>query len=129
VLRCYGPVQATLRFPTRDFELRGQTIGASQPVVVWLASANRDEEVFPEPETFDITREDNRHLTFGLGVHFCLGAPLARLEAKVAVEEMLRRLPNPRRAEDAAPPRISSFIFYGVTSLPLTFDAAVPAGR
>jgi cytochrome P450 len=128
-LRFYPPVQATIRFPTRDVEVGDQTIGAHQPVVVWLASANRDAAVFPDPETFDIAREDNRHLSFGLGVHFCLGAPLARLEAKVALEETLRRLPNFRRADDAPLPRINSFIFYGVKSLPLSFDAAVPAAR
>ncbi|MGE0539984.1 MAG: cytochrome P450 [Dehalococcoidia bacterium] len=126
-LRYYPPVQATIRFPRQDVEIRGQQIGAGQPVVVWLASANRDEEVFPDAETFDIAREDNRHISFGLGVHFCLGAPLARLEAKVALEAMLHRLPNFRRADAAELPRIPSFIFYGVKSLPLAFDVAVPA--
>jgi cytochrome P450 len=128
VLRCYGPVQATIRFPRQDVELRGQQIGAGQPVVVWLASANRDEAAFPNAESFDITREENRHLAFGLGVHFCLGAPLARLETKVALESILQRLPNFRRVDDADLPRISSFIFYGVKSLPLAFDAAVAVG-
>jgi cytochrome P450 len=129
VLRFYPPVQATVRFPKQDVALGGQTIGARQPVVVWLASANRDEAVFPGPDRFDITRPENRHLSFGLGIHFCLGAPLARLEAKVALEEVLRRLPNIRRADDAALPRIQSFIFYGIKSLPMVFDAAVPAAR
>lgn len=125
VLRFYPPVQATVRFPKRDVELRGQTIGARQPVVVWLASANRDEAVFPDPDTFDVARENNRHLSFGLGIHFCLGAPLARLEAKVALEELLRRMPSFRRADGAPLPRINSFIFYGVRGLPLAFDAMV----
>ncbi|MGH2602235.1 MAG: cytochrome P450, partial [Dehalococcoidia bacterium] len=82
----------------------------------------------PNAESFDITREENRHLAFGLGVHFCLGAPLARLETKVALESILRRLPSFRRVDDADLPRISSFIFYGVKSLPLAFDAAVAVG-
>jgi cytochrome P450 len=128
-LRFYPPVQATVRFPKRDVEIGGQTIGARQPVVVWLASANRDEAVFPEPDRFDIARTENRHLSFGLGIHFCLGAPLARLEAKVALEEILHRLPTIGLEEGAPLPRIPSFIFYGVKSLPMTFDAAVPAAR
>jgi cytochrome P450 len=127
VLRCYGPVQATIRFPKADTEFRGTTLPARQPVIVWLAAANRDPAQFPDPDTFDITREPNRHLSFGLGVHFCLGAPLARLEAKVALEELLARLPNLRRDAAEPLPRIPSFIFYGVKSLPMAFDAAVPA--
>jgi cytochrome P450 len=129
VLRYYPPVQATVRFPTRQVEVGGQTIGQGQPVIVWLASANRDEAIFADPESFDVAREENRHLSFGLGVHFCLGAPLARLEASVALEALLRRLPNFRRVDDTPLPRIASFIFYGVKSLPLAFEAAVPAER
>lgn len=125
VLRFYPPVQATIRFPKREAVVGGQTIGAREPVIVWLASANRDEAVFPEPDTFDITREPNRHLSFGLGIHFCLGAPLARLEAKVALDTILRRLPNLHRADDAPLKRVNSFLFYGVEHLPLAFDAPV----
>ena len=129
VLRFYPPVQATIRFPKQDTPFAGHTIGTGQPVIVWLASANRDEAVFPDPDTFDITREPNRHLSFGLGIHFCLGAPLARLEAQVALQTMLRRLPNFRRVDDAPLERINSFIFYGVKHLPLAFDAPVAAGH
>ena len=126
-LRFYPPVQATSRFPKRPVEIGGQAIGERQAVILWLASANRDEAVFPDPDRFDITREENRHLSFGLGIHFCLGAPLARLEAKVALQTLLRRMPDFRRVDDAPLPRIPSFIFYGVKHLPLAFDAAVPA--
>jgi cytochrome P450 len=128
-LRFYPPVQATVRFPKQDVTIGGQTIGARQPVVVWLASANRDEAVFPDADRFDVARQENRHLSFGLGIHFCLGAPLARLEAKVTLGEVLRRLPNIHLADSATLPRIQSFIFYGVKSLPMAFDAAVPSGR
>lgn len=127
-LRFYPPVQATVRFPKQPVEVGGRQVGANQPVIVWLAAANRDEAVFPNPETFDLAREPNRHLAFGLGIHFCLGAPLARLEAKVALEEMLRRLPNLHRRDDAPLERINSFIFHGVKHLPMAFDASVPAG-
>ena len=127
VLRFSPPVLATIRFPKQETIIGGQTIGARQPVIAWLASANRDEAVFADPDRFDIAREPNRHLSFGLGIHFCLGAPLARLEAKVALETILRRLPNIRRVDDAPLARIPSFIFYGVKHLPLTFDAQVPA--
>jgi len=127
VLRFYPPVQATVRFTKTDTELGGKTLKARQPVVVWLASANRDEEIFPNADTFEITRDPNRHLAFGLGIHFCLGAPLARLEARVALEEIVRRLPNLRRMDEAPLERINSFIFYGVKHLPLAFDVAVTA--
>ena len=63
-------------------------------VVIALASANRDETVFENPEVFDITRENNRHIAFGYGSHFCLGAPLARLEAKIAITTLFNRMPE-----------------------------------
>jgi cytochrome P450 len=81
VLRIHSPVQATVRRAARDLEFGGKQIRADQQCVVWLAAANRDASQFPEPLRFDVTRTPNRHLAFGMGIHFCLGAPLARLEA------------------------------------------------
>lgn len=122
VLRYNSPVQATVRRATRDVELGGKTIPDDQQVVVWLAAANRDPEQFADPLTFDVTRSPNRHLAFGQGIHFCLGAPLARLEAKIAIEELLARTTNFRRTDDRILPRVPTFIMRGVRELPIAFD-------
>ena len=92
ILRWTGPIAHIMRTATRDTELAGRIIRRGQKVAIWNASANRDEEVFSDPYRFDITRNPNYHLAFGYGEHFCLGASLARLELKVMVEEILRRL-------------------------------------
>ena len=124
VLRHSSPVQATARRATRDVEVGGKTISMGQQAIVWLASANRDEAVFPDPDAFDVGRTPNRHLAFGQGIHFCLGAPLARLEATVALEELLPRLRNFRRVDSEPLPRVPTFIMHGVRSLPIAFEAA-----
>jgi cytochrome P450 len=124
VLRHSSPVQATVRRATRDTELGGRTVKQDQQCIVWLQSANRDESVFADADVFDIGRTPNRHLAFGLGIHFCLGAPLARLEARVALEAFVRRFRNFRRIDDAPLPRVPTFIMRGVRSLPISFDAA-----
>ncbi len=128
VLRYRPPVQATVRIATAATELRGETVQAGQPVIVWLASANRDAKEFPDPDRFDITRTPNRHLSFGQGIHFCLGAPLARLEATIALAEIGRRLPNLRRVDAAQLEQVPGFIMHGVKHLPLLFDAAGERG-
>ena len=87
-------MQLISRVVTRDVELRGQTIREGQAVVAMLAAANRDERHFPDPDRFDPGRDTRGHVGFGFGAHFCLGASLARLEAKVALEETLRRFPS-----------------------------------
>jgi len=121
VLRFESPVQATVRRPTRDVELHGRTIPAGMPTVVWLAAANRDPAQFPEPLRFDVTRTPNRHLAFGMGIHFCLGAPLARLEARVAYEELLAAATGFERTTEGPLPRVPTFIMRGVLELPIAF--------
>ncbi|MAD08687.1 MAG: cytochrome P450 [Gammaproteobacteria bacterium] len=90
-LRYYSPFSATVRRTTKEVELAGQTIGAGELVVPLIASANRDERVFDAPDTFVIERSPNPHLGMGFGIHFCLGAHLARLEGKIVVEQMAER--------------------------------------
>ena len=125
VLRFRSPVQATIRFATEDTELGGQAIRRGQRAIVWLAAANRDPAEFPDADRFDVGRQPNRHLSFGLGIHFCLGAPLARLEAKVAIEELIRRVPSFRRADETALEPVEGFIMHGVKRLPLVFEPAL----
>ncbi|WP_234574457.1 cytochrome P450 family protein [Bacillus cereus] len=94
-LRYYSPVEVTTaRWAAEPFQIHHQTIQKGDMVIIALASANRDETVFENPEIFDITRESNRHIAFGHGSHFCLGAPLARLEAKIAITTLFNRMPE-----------------------------------
>jgi cytochrome P450 len=100
-LRYHSPVTlSTFRWAREDIELGDKLIRRGDGVVVSLTAANRDEEEFARPDTPDITRQENRHLAFGKGIHFCLGAPLARLEGQVAIGTLLRRLPNLRLQVD-----------------------------
>jgi len=94
ILRWVTPVMHFRRTAERDVELRGQPIRAGDKVVIWYASANRDEAVFPSPDRFDVGRTPNEHLSFGFGAHYCLGAALARLEIQIMFEELFRRLPD-----------------------------------
>ncbi len=124
VLRYRPPVQATVRQATEDVAIHDATVKAGQPVIVWLASANRDAGEFPNPDSFEIARTPNRHLSFGHGIHFCLGAPLARLEAAIALDEIGRRLPELRRADGSPLEQVPGFIMHGVKHLPLRFTPA-----
>lgn len=90
-------------------------------MVAWLASANRDEEQFPHPDDFDIHRTPNRHVAFGYGVHFCLGAPLARLEARVTLNILLARWSDIRRQRKIPLEPLGSYILLGLRHLPVTF--------
>jgi cytochrome P450 len=95
LLRYSSPVEwATERYASEDVAIAGVTIPRGEMVFAVIASANRDERQFSNPDTLDITRESNKHLAFGLGAHFCLGAPLARLEGQIAINALLRRIPD-----------------------------------
>lgn len=102
MLRFNGPVEtATNRFAMENVEIGGVHIPYGDVVLVALHSANRDEAVFENPDRFDITREPNKHIAFGNGIHYCLGAPLARMEGGIAIETLLRRLPSLQPAPGA----------------------------
>jgi cytochrome P450 PksS len=121
LLRFTNPVDmATERYPREDVTIRGVTIPRGEMVYVVLSSANRDERQFPNPDQLDITREPNKHLALGLGTHFCLGAPLARLEGQIAINTLLRRLPDLRLA--VAPSRLRwrpGLLLRGLEALPV----------
>ncbi|NHN30774.1 cytochrome P450 [Paenibacillus agricola] len=121
VLRYRSPVQAMFRTAKEDISLGGQIIPGGSRVVAWIGSANRDEQKFDRAGEFDITRESNPHIAFGHGIHFCLGAPLARLEARVALMVILKRLPNLARINHDPLQPARGFIVHGVESLPLRF--------
>ncbi|WP_437675056.1 cytochrome P450 [Sorangium sp. So ce131] len=117
MLRFTPPVYYFRRSAVRDTEIGGQRIAAGDKVVLWYVSANRDEEVFSDPQTFDVGRTPNEHLSFGVGPHVCLGLALARLEARVAFEELLRRLPEMELAGPVV--RLRSNWVSGVKSMPV----------
>jgi len=124
VLRFSSPIQMDPRRAARATEIRGHHIETGQIVLSWLGSANRDETVFERPDEFDIARRDNRHLGFGFGPHYCLGASLATLEAQVALRVLLARTRSIRRVDDAPLPLHPSFVFRAVTALPLELEPA-----
>ncbi|GBD23981.1 Polyketide biosynthesis cytochrome P450 PksS [bacterium HR29] len=117
LLRYDSPVQATSRIALRDFEFQGRLIRKGQGMVLLLGAANRDPAVFPDPDRLDIGRSEIRHFSFGQGIHYCLGAPLARLEGQIA----LRRLADTfDRIELAGEPEWGeNFILHGLKRLPL----------
>ncbi|MEV5238834.1 cytochrome P450 [Streptomyces cinnamoneus] len=123
LLRYDGPVElATWRFATQDLVIGGQRIAEGDPVLVVLAAANRDPERFSGPDALDLTRRDNQHLGYGHGIHYCLGAPLARLEGQTALATLLRRLPDLRLAVDPEELRWrGGLIMRGLRTLPVEF--------
>lgn len=124
VLRYASPVWRLIRRPKNAVEIGGKTIPADAVVFAWLASANRDEEQFPDPTRFDVARTPNKHVTFGHGIHFCVGAPLARMEASIALPMLLAQLPHLRRERGAPLEMLTSSFLFGVKKLPVTFTAS-----
>jgi cytochrome P450 len=123
LLRYDGPVElATWRFATEPLTLGGQSIGRGDPVLVVLAAADRDPARFAEPDRLDLSRRDNPHLGYGHGIHYCLGAPLARLEGRTALAALLRRLPDVRLVGEPSDLRWrGGLIMRGLRSLPVEF--------
>jgi cytochrome P450 len=123
VLRYRSPVQSMYRVTAADTTLGDVQIPAGSPLVAWIGSANRDERQFDHPEKFDAGRGPIRHLAFGHGVHFCLGVPLARLEARIALQAILSRLPGLALTPGSRLQRMESTIVYGLRELPVSWQA------
>jgi cytochrome P450 len=119
-LRYDNSTQLMARTASCDFELYGEKVRRGEKVLLLIGSANRDERVFPNPDTFDLHRDTSESLAFGRGVHFCLGAALARLEARVSLEEVMRRLPD-YRVDPSGLVRVHSTNVRGFAALPISF--------
>jgi cytochrome P450 len=123
VLRYRSPVQVAFRATRESVELHGRRIPANQLVLAMIGAANRDPRHFADPHRFDIARAPNPHVAFGHGIHFCIGAPLARLEARIALPALLERLPDLRRATRAPWEPRPAFHVHGPNRLALRFRA------
>ncbi|NEE38533.1 cytochrome P450, partial [Streptomyces sp. SID7982] len=111
---------------TEPLTLGGEEIAAGDPVLVVLAAADRDPERFTDPDVLDLARSDNQHLGYGHGIHYCLGAPLARLEGQTALATLLRRLPDLRLAAEPADLRWrGGLIMRGLRTLPVAFEPGI----
>jgi cytochrome P450 len=117
-LRFDGPSYSQVRIVAEDHELGGRALKKGDRIFAIQNSANRDPEEFDNPDTFDLGRTPNRHVTFGFGLHFCLGAPLARMEAQIALPRLHRRYPDMHLMTDA-PQWIDSMVMRGTTGLPV----------
>ncbi len=120
LLRFDGPVQRTARIPSEDVTIRGCTIAKGEMVMPFIGAADRDPAQFPDPDRLDIARGDNRHIAFGWGIHFCLGAPLARVEGQIAINTLVQRLPKLSLATDK-PEFRQSLTLRGLSALPVSF--------
>ncbi len=124
ILRFDSPVQAVARTLAEPVELSGVALEKQEIVVALIGAANRDPGVFKDPDRLDVTRKDLRPLSFGGGIHFCLGAQLARLEAAEVFELLLRRIPDLRLTEPDHPKWRPSFALRGLTELPVAWGSA-----
>jgi cytochrome P450 len=120
LLRFDGPVQRTARIPSATVTVGGRTIEAGEMVMPFIGAADRDPAQFPHPDRLDIGRTDNRHIAFGWGIHFCLGAPLARVEGQIAIGTLVRRLPKLALATET-PTFRQSLTLRGLEALPVAF--------
>jgi cytochrome P450 len=122
VLRFASPVRAMFRVSVKDSEVSGHEIPSGHSVLAWIASANRDERKFPDADKFDIGRTSNPHIAFGHGIHYCLGAPLARLESKVALQLLTERYSEVKlKVPDEHLVPVKNFVVGGVQHLPVEF--------
>jgi cytochrome P450 len=121
VLRYRSPLQWIMRTPRRDTEMHGQRIPAGQLVLAMIGSANRDPKQFRDPHRFDMTRDPNPHVGFGHGIHSCLGAALARMEARIALSELLTRLQNLELASTEPWQPRKALHVHGPSRLPIRF--------
>jgi cytochrome P450 len=122
VLRYDSPIQAVFRQTTDAVELHDGKLPADATVLVLLGSANRDERKFPDPDCFDVTRTSPDHVGFGYGIYYCLGAPLARLEGRLALEALLFACPAFTHVREYVL-RIATYLVRGPQTLPLRFAA------
>jgi pimeloyl-[acyl-carrier protein] synthase len=118
LLRFDSPVQLTGRLMLKDVEIDGHSIREGEDVVALVGAANRDPEQFAEPDRLDLSRRENRHMAFGGGIHFCLGAHLARLEGRTAIGELTRRFPDMELATEEIEWR-ETITLRGLKSLPV----------
>ena len=127
ILRYDGSTQLLARTLTRDVEAHGEVMREGEKVLVLLGSANHDERVWDRPDVFDLGRDKQLHLGFGHGIHVCLGAALARLEMRVSLEELLRRIPD-YEIDETALERVHSGNVRGYSRMPMTFTASRARG-
>ena len=120
LLRYDGPVQRTARITSTEVTIGGRTIGKGEMVMPFIGAADRDPSQFTGPDRLDLGRTDNCHIAFGWGIHFCLGAPLARVEGQIAIDTLVRRLPRLTLVDDE-PEYRQSLTLRGLKALPVTF--------
>jgi cholest-4-en-3-one 26-monooxygenase len=128
MLRWVSPIKNMARTITRDVDFHGERLHQGQKLLLLYPSANRDEEVFDDPESFDITRSPNDHVAFGFGSHFCLGNRLARLELAVMFDRLLDRLPDLALVGDGEPPTRKANFVSGFETVPVVFTPSAPVG-
>jgi cytochrome P450 len=121
VLRFYPPIIAIGRIAAQDIEIGGRNIQAGKQIISWVGSANRDEFKFTDPDVFNIRRKPNLHLSFGFGIHFCLGAPLARLEGKIAMEAISKKYEELKLVPGRQLTPIPSSFVFGLKNYPISF--------